>query len=445
MIFGMFGKKPADQGGGEDHDEDEEIELVSFQGALNGKSADLQANAKLAQIGLIPAKEFVTDALSRRAEMVRIDIKGERAQSTLSVDGVVYAGSRMPRPQAVAITQIMKLLAGLDPKNKATTQQGGLKSDYEGHPWEISVETTPQAEGVERLTLRFRDLKAKLNTLDELGFPGIVRQKIREKTPNRKGLVIIAGPPGSGVTTTTFAAIRGIDMYMYSCMSVANLGSREIINCTKFESQEGDSIVQTIARVQRAEADVLFVDPIKDAEYAKTLVDNCDTLTLMAEMPAKDAASAVAQLCAWVGDPAKVADAVQLVISSKLIRQLCEECKEAFRPNPKLLAKVGLPPETKVLYKKGEAPVDEKTGQEGEPCGKCGGIGYYGRVAMLEMLEGTEEMKEVIKQSPTADAIKAQMRKEGMQTLQKDGLRLVVEGKTALEELQRTFSSGTPQ
>lgn len=442
MIFGMFGKKPAGNSGGEDHDEEEEVDLVSFQGALNGKSADLQANAKLAQIGLIPAKEFVTDALSRRAEMVRIDIKGEKAQSTLSVDGVAYAGSRMPRPQAVAITQIMKLLAGLDPKNKASAQSGGLKSDYEGHPWEITVETTPQAEGVERLTLRFRDLKAKLTTLDELGFPGFVRQKIRERTPQRKGLVIVAGLPGSGVTTTTFAVIRGVDMYMYSCMSIAKLGSREIINCTPFVEQEGDSLAQTIARVQRAEADILFVDPIKSADYAKLLVDNCDTLTLVAEMPAKDASAAVAQLAAWVGDNAKVAESIQLVLSSKLIRQLCDDCKEAFRPNPKLLAKVGLPPETKVLYKKGDTPVDEKTGQEGEPCGKCGGIGYHGRVAMIEMLEGTDGMREVIQQQPTPDAIKSQMRKEGMQTLQKDGMRLVVEGKTSLEELQRVFSAG---
>lgn len=436
MIFGFFGKKQSD----DDHDdEEEEIELVSFQGAINGVEPDMKANAKLQQVGLVPAKEFVTDAITRRAEAVRLDIKGEKAQSTLIVDGMPYAGSRMSRQQALAVSQMLKLLAGLDPKGKGKT--GGIKSDYTGHPWEVTVESTPGPEGQERLTVRLRDLKAKLNSVEDLGFPPAVKEKIREATSHKKGIVLVCGPAASGLTTTLHATVRAVDMYLYSIFVTAKLGNRDIINVTKFEELEGDSLEQTFARIARAEADIVFAETVRDAETAKIITDTADRMTMMTDMAAKDAAHGLSQFTQLVGEPAKVAERMNLVLSSKMLRKLCEDCKEAFRPNPKLLAKVGLPPEVKTLYKKGEPIVDEKTGQAGDDCATCGGVGYVGRIAMLEVIDMTEGMRQVIAAGAAPDQIRAQMRNDNMQTLQKDGLRLVAEGKTSLEELQRVFKA----
>jgi type II secretory ATPase GspE/PulE/Tfp pilus assembly ATPase PilB-like protein len=437
VIFGMFGK-----GGGDDDDEDDEdVELVAFQGAVNGKEVDLSANARLAQAGLIPAKELVTDALQRRAETVKLEIKGERAQVTLYVDGIAYSGGKMARPQAVAVTQMMKLLAGLDAKLKGQPQSGGVKVDWQGTPYEVSVDTQPAADGSDKLTLRTRNLKAKMSTMEDLGFSASLKATLRDISSKRHGLVLVVGPPGSGITTSVFAYLKGLDLYMYSAFSIVKMGSREVYNVQKFEANEGDSLEFTMERMIRSEADVIFVDPIRDAETAKTCAKIAEKVTILGEMPAKDAASAIVQLRDWVGDGAAVANVIEGIFSQKLIRTLCSDCREAFRPNPKLLAKVGLPPETKVLYRKFEPEPDEKTGEMPDPCEKCNGSGYFGRIAMVELITPSDGVKKLVAEGATADAIKAQARADGMLTLHKDGLRLVAEGKTSLEELQRVFKT----
>jgi type IV pilus assembly protein PilB len=120
---------------------------------------------------------------------------------------------------------------------------------------------------------------------------------------------------------------------------------------------------------------------------------------------------------------------------------LCPSCKQAYAPNPKLLAKIGLPQETKALYRHRVRPQELARGEVWETCPKCNDLGYFGQVAMFELLEMTEGMQEVVRQGATPDLIRRQMKEDDMLTLQKDGLRLVAEGLTSLEELQRAFKA----
>lgn len=438
MIFGMFGGKRDDDD--EDEDDEDERELCSFQGALNDKPVDMKVNARLAQAGLIPAKEIITDAIERRAETVRLDIKGERGSSTFYIDGVAFAGGKMPRPQTVAITQMLKLLCGLDTKSKQP-QAGGVKAEFQGTPYEVTIDTAPQPDGTERLTARLRNLKIKIGTMEEAGFSAATKAQIRELTSKRHGLILIAGGPGSGVTTTAFAFLRGIDLFQYAAFTILDMGSREVYNVQTFEPKPEDDLKQTYERIIRAEADVIFSEPFKNADIAKAGAGAADRVCVMGEMPAKEAASAIVQFNQWVGDPQQMSEVFAAAYSTKLIRLLCPACKEAFRPNPKLLAKVGLPPETKVLYRKPEPEPDEKTGELPDPCEKCNDVGYIGRTPMLELITTSDGMKKLIAEGAAVDQIKAQARTEGMLTFHKDGLRLVAEGKTSLEELQRLFKT----
>ncbi|WP_373650189.1 GspE/PulE family protein [Schlesneria sp. DSM 10557] len=440
MVFG-FGKKNQNTRHEEDDDDDDDdVELVNFQGAMNGNTADMAANARLVQAALRPTKDLITDAIERRAEVIRVDVKGERAQVALSIDGMPYSGGRLAKQQASAIFQMLKVLSGLDARLKGKAQSGGVKAEFLGKKYELSVEFTPQAEGTERLVVRVRDLSQKLETPMDLGFSDSLRQTIREVTGHRHGLIICCGPAGSGVTTTTYALLRGIDVYLYSIYSIANT-TRELLNIKKFEVNPGDDIATSMGRMMREEADVIFVDPIRDQDTAQQLFSVADSICIVSEMQAKDCSSAIVQLREWAGDPQMASERIDAVFSPKLVRLLCTECREAFRPNPKLLEKVGLPPETKVLYRKGEPIVNEKTGEEEEPCEKCKGVGFYGRVAMMEVIIVSDPLRKLIASGAPADQIKALARAEGCLTFHKDGLRLVSEGKTSLEELQRVFKS----
>ncbi|MDQ3329361.1 MAG: Flp pilus assembly complex ATPase component TadA, partial [Planctomycetota bacterium] len=137
--------------------EDEpEIEYVLFQGPLNGVQPNLAANAKLAQAALVPTKELITDAILRRAEMIRLDPKGNAAVVRLYVDGVPYPAARMPRQQGTAVTQMIKLLSGLDIKERNAGQAGGLNAEHESVKYQLKVQVAP-GDGAERLIVRIEN------------------------------------------------------------------------------------------------------------------------------------------------------------------------------------------------------------------------------------------------------------------------------------------------
>lgn len=435
MIFGFGkGKKKVEE------EDDDEIELITFQGALNGKSANLKANPGLTRAGLVPAKEIISDAISRRAYTIRLEPKGERSVIYFLVDGMPFPGPRVPKQQGLAMTQIMKLLAGLNIQVRDKNQKGGIKAELGGLPYEVDVEVTP-GPGGERLVIGIDNLKTRPEKPDDLGIPENIREKIRDYSRARSGLLLACGGSRSGVTSSAVGLFRSLDAYTFNLYSIYTPGTRELPYVTEFEWLEGDDMGTTIARCQRVEADVIFCPPMSSADDAKTLFEHGSNSVLVTEFPARDTVAGLQQLLKWAGDKAVVAEQLKGILSQKLIRRLCPDCKQAYAPNPKLVAKIGLDKSIKALYRQRVQPQQLARGEEWEPCDRCGDLGYYGQTAMYEFLEMTEGMKEVVQGDPTPDAIRARMKADGMTVLQQDGLRLVAEGITSLEELQRVFKS----
>jgi type II secretory ATPase GspE/PulE/Tfp pilus assembly ATPase PilB-like protein len=439
VIFG-FGKKSGESKKSDDDDEEqEELDYVLFQGALNGREANLGANARLAQAGLIPTKELITDALLRRADQLRVEPKGDRALTQLSIDGIAYPGSRLSKQQGLAVTQMMKLLAGLDIQDRQKPQAGGLRAELQGTKYELWVMSHPVAQGAERLTVKIRNLASAPKTAEDVGFSKEMKEKVREITSEKKGLFLVCGGPASGVSTTAFAVLRSVDAYQYTIFVLGDLQGREVPNVTSFDKSESDSLETILDRVIRSEADVIYLDPIRDAETAATVLKRQEDVCFIAEFPTADALSGIAQFAKLVGN-AKAAEGLRAAMSQRLLRLLCDKCKLAYRPNPKMLGKIGLPPETKTLYR--SAPHQEKPAEGAEPtepCEVCGGTGYFGRSAIFEMAEMTDEMRKLVSAGGGLQEIKTQARKDNMITFQQEGLKLVVQGKTSLEELQRIF------
>ncbi len=396
----------------------------------------------LAQAGLIPAKELVTDALLRRADQLRIEPKGDRSLTQLSIDGIAYPGSRLSKQQGHAVTQMIKLLAGLDIQNRTKPQSGGLRAELQGTKYELWVISAPAADGAERLTVKIRNLASAPKTAEDVGFSKELKQRIREITSEKKGIILACGGPGSGVSTTAFAILRSVDAFQYTIFALGDLQGREIPNVSSLDKSEGDSLPTLLDRAIRSEADVIFIDPLRDAETAAPVLKWQPDVCFISEFPAADALNGIAQFAKLVGN-AKAAEGLRAVVSQRLIRLLCNKCKLAYRPNPKILTKIGLPPETKTLYR--AASIQQEKPAEGveppEPCEVCGGTGYFGRSAIFELAELTEGLRTLVAAEAGPQEIKAQARKDNMITLQHEGLKLVVQGKTSLEELQRIFQS----
>ncbi len=429
MIFG-FGRSNEDE-----YDDEEEMDLVLFQGTFSGVEVDISEHARLAEAGLERAKELVTDAIERRAELIRIEPKGERTVAQFQVDGIAFAGGRMSKKEGLAVTQILKLLSGLDIKQRKKPQNGILKAEFDDVKYYLDIHTKPLGGGAERLTINIIDVKNAKYGPDELDFNPAVREKIRELSHSKTGLLIAAGPPGSGTTTTAFAIARGIDSYIYAIYCFFDVGYRDLKNITPFDRRDDESLEEALQRLIRMEGDVAFVEPISDKEILETILKKQTELAIISEITAKDAAFAIEKMCKLSGNPQQIAEAVRGVFGQKLIRRLCTKCKKPYRPNPKLLKKVGLDESVATLYRNHKFDEEEDL----RPCKVCGGGGYYGRIAMLELIEMTESMKAVVAKGGSAADIKAQARKEKMLSFKNDGLRLVAEGITSLEELQRAF------
>lgn len=436
MIF-KFGKKKGGRGSSGD---EVEIELIRFQGATNGVPFDVEANQKLVRVAFDPVKELFTDAVTRGAETIRIDPKGERAGIGFLVDGIPVSAGRIPRQRAHAMIQMAKVLAGIKIGERSQPHVGGVKASLGADEYELEVRTQPQSGGVERLTVHVRNLDERLNKPEEIGMTPEVKAKVRELTGERHGFFLACGPPRTGVTTTLYASIRGLDAYLRDIQTVGDTEGRELINISAFETNPGDDLEETLRRCIRVEPDVILLDPIREASVAQVAVGFHDKCTLMTEIPATDAAAGLLQWSEWVGDPAMAAASICGAISQKLIRQLCGDCKEAYKPNPKLLTKIGLDPEEiQVLFRKARPPEDEA--DEIEPCPSCNDNGYRGRVAIFELVEMTEAMQELVASGADVAALRAHARQSEMLTLQKDAMRLVADGTTSLEELQRVFKN----
>ena len=428
MVFGFFGKKNE-----EEEEQEEEIDPISFLGPTSGVEVNLKANGRLVEAGLMRAKDLVTDALSRRADTLRLEPKGPQAVVTILVDGMPFPGGKMAKAEGNAITQMLKLLAGLDIKERKKTQAGGIKAEFDSKAYTLSVKSVPIADG-ERLIVRMQDSKIKLDTPAELGMGEAMRVKLRDLCAS-PGVLLTTGPSGSGTTTTLYALVRNVDAYIFTIFTIGDTEGRKLQQITPMEVDPNDDLATTITRATRKEANVILCDAIKDADTAKAIISKAEDVMLLSEIAGKDTPAALLQLLEWVGDAKKVAAGLKGIVTQKLIRILCSECRLAFKPKPDFLRKLGLPEDTPALYRK--PPEQQEGGMD--QCEMCGSMGYFGRTGMFEFLEMTDGLRELLAGKPDAAAIRSQMKKDKMTTLQQDGLRLVAEGRTSLEELQRVF------
>ena len=433
MIFG-FGKSTE-----EEEEFEEEIEPVSFQGALNGQPANLKDNARLVKAGLLRAKDIITDGLVLRAELMRFEPKGERYQVVFYVDGVANPGPKLSKQQGMAVVQVIKLLSGLNIQERKRPQSGGVLAELEEVSYQLRVSTSP-TEGGERLSLKAINVDIPLDRADDIGVTEENKEKIRKLSKGRNGLILVSGAPNSGTTTTTFGVVRSVDAYQYTIFSLADPEHREFSHIATLEKKEGDTYDDELRRIIRMEADIIYLYPVTDEASVKSILNVKDEVSMIAEISAKDSFAGLIKFCKLAGSAETGVNALRCVVGHKLIRTLCDQCKEAFRPNPKLLEKMGLPKSTKMLYRPPRHTVDEE-GNEIEPCEKCEGLGYYGRTLMMELIEMTDEIKQLVISGAEPGKIRALAKKQGMPTFQKEGIRLVAEGKVSLDELQRVFKS----
>ena len=230
-----------------------------------------------------------------------------------------------------------------------------------------------------------------------------------------------------------------MDRYTRGFVSIEDVAEKEVdvenIVEKTFDGAAGETLMTPLPKILREYPDVLVVPEIKDAESAAALCDQANQeRTVITTTRAKEAAEALLRVAQLKAPLDQLASAVKVVIDRRMIRKLCDKCKEAYPPPPQLLQQLGIPPgRVEALYRP-PTPDPEKPQ---EPCEQCRGIGYFGRTGIFEALIVNDKVREALQKTPQLNAVRQAARKAGMRVLQEEGVLLVVTGATSLPELMR--------
>ncbi|MDR3633409.1 MAG: GspE/PulE family protein [Isosphaeraceae bacterium] len=407
---------------------------IVFVGKSQGASKEDPTRVRQAEESrsYMSAKELVYDAVLRRATDIHLEPTPDQLSIRYRIDGILHAAEPFDRPTGDAVLNVFKVLAALDISEKRKPQDGSFGAKLEGRDLEFRVATSGSKSG-EKMVMRILDNASGVQRLDDSGLRPKLVTEIRGLVTQPHGMFLCCGPTGSGKTTTLYACLREIDRFQKNIITVEDPIEYHLDNITQMEinQKSGQTFSGSLRSILRQDPDVIMIGEIRDQETATIACQAATTGHMVfSTVHANDTVTALFRLLDLGVEPFMIASALTAVLGQRLVRVLCENCKEPYKPKPEFLKKANLPiDKVDVFYRKPTEPQ--------EVCPQCGGTGYLGRIGIFELLIITEPMRDMIRENPSINAIKAEARKNGMIYLQEDGLRQVIQGKTSIDELLR--------
>ena len=407
---------------------------IQFIGKSQGASKEDPTRVRAAEESrsYMAGKELVYDAVLRRATDIHLEPTPEQLSIRYRIDGLLHAAEPFDRPTGDAVINIFKVLGALDISEKRKPQDGSFGAKLEGRELEFRIATSGSKSG-EKMVMRILDNSTGVSRLEDAGMRTKLVAEIRGVVSQPHGMFLCCGPTGSGKTTTLYACLREIDRYQKNIITVEDPIEYHLDNITQMEinTKSGQTFAGSLRSILRQDPDVIMVGEIRDSETATIACQAATTGHMVfSTVHANDTVTALFRLLDLGVEPFMIASALSAVLGQRLVRVLCEACKEPYKPKPEFLKKANLPADkVDVFYRRPENPE--------QVCPQCGGTGYLGRTGIFELLIITEPMRDLIRDNPSINAIRAEARKNGMIYMQEDGLRQVIQGRTSIEELLR--------
>ena len=387
--------------------------------------------------GYMAAKELVYDAIVRRSTDIHLEPKKEQIAVRYRIDGMLATAEPFERPVGEAVVNVFKVLGAMDIAERRKPQDGSFAAEMEGRQIDFRCASQGTMEG-EKLSLRILDKSQQINKLSDLGMREKLVEEVRALVTQPHGMVIASGPTGAGKSTSLYAALREIDRYTRNIITIEDPIEYHLDNVTQIEinTKAGQTFAMSLRSVLRQDPDVIMIGEIRDDETAQIACQAATTGHMVfTSLHSNDAITALFRLLDLGVEPFLVSSALTAVWSQRLVRKLCDHCKEPYKPKPEFLKKANLPAaKIDVFYRPPKPETREQV------CPSCGGSGYRGRTGVFELLVITDKLRDLIKENPSMTNIKAEARKNGMLYLQEDGLRQVIRGVTSVQELMRVIT-----
>ncbi|MGE0479071.1 MAG: GspE/PulE family protein [Phycisphaerae bacterium] len=387
-------------------------------------------------------QDLLFDALWRRAALVEITPAGQTAKVVYTVDSVPTPREPLPRPDADGVVQFLKQAAGLNLEERRKPQSSKMMAAVGDTKTELHVKTDGSTAG-EKLLLRFVGSEKSYKTTD-LGFTEKQLELVQASIVQApKGLVLVTAPPGQGLTTTTYSFARSHDAFLQNIQMLEFARDLEVDNITQhlFTPGADKTFFQEFQKVVRTDPDVLVLPEIRDRETAALACEAAGhKQKVYVALPALDVLDALRRWMKLVGDNAVASKSLIAVVNQRLVRKLCTECKQPYKPDATQLRKMNMPAD-KVLYRAPEPQYDK----HGNPivCQTCHGSSYYGLTAAFDILPVDNAFRAVLGKAKSFAEIQSHAQKLGI-GIQQQALQKVFDGVTSIQEVVRATKPPSP-
>jgi general secretion pathway protein E len=367
-----------------------------------------------------------TQALREGASDIHIEPFETRLVVRLRIDGTLRDLIEPARALHGAIVSRVKIMAQLDIAEKRLPQDGRITLRVAGKPVDVRVSTIPTGHG-ERVALRLLDKQAGRLDLTRLGMDEATLAHMDRLILEPHGIVLVTGPTGSGKTTTLYAALSRLDATALNIMTVEDPIEYDLdgISQTQVNTRIEMSFARALRTILRQDPDVVMIGEIRDLESAQIAVQASLTGHLVfATLHTNDAVSAVTRLVDMGVEPFLLASSLIGVVAQRLVRRLCLECRKPFAADAAQLRTLGLTPTDGTFY-------------SAQDCAACNRTGYRGRTGIYELMTVDDDLRRLIHDRASEQALRVHALSRGMGSLRDDGMRWAAQGVISLEEVVR--------
>ena len=374
-------------------------------------------------------------AVAERASDVHLEPCADGLRVRFRVDGVMHELFTAPRGAELGVLSRLKVIAGMDISERRIPQDGRCTHEVDGEKVDIRVATVPTING-EAAVIRILDRAAEVANLDELGFLPENLNAVRAAARRPWGAILVAGPTGSGKTTTLYAILRELNTPERNIMTIEDPVEITLdgIKQVQVHTRAGLTFASALRSFLRADPDVMLVGEIRDPETATIAAEASLTGHLvLSSIHTNDAAGTPLRLLEMGVEPFLVSSSLSAIVAQRLARRLCERCREEYKPDDGELMALGW---TGDRLLEGDRPVFHRA----IGCPSCSDTGYRGRMAIHEVMVVTEEIASLISRKAPADQVRAVAISQGMRTLRQDGVMKIADGLTSVEELFRVLA-----
>jgi general secretion pathway protein E len=376
------------------------------------------------------ANSLFYQASKERASDIHIEPFEQELLIRFRIDGILYDTLAPPKAIQPLLVSRIKIMAGLNIAEKRLPQDGRIRLKVAGKDIDIRVSVIPTAFG-ERVVLRLLDRSSALLGMEELGLSGrnltLVTRLIRQS----HGIILVTGPTGSGKTTTLYAALSQINTSDKNIITIEDPIEYQLRGIGQMQvSPKIDlTFAAGLRSILRQDPDVIMIGEIRDAETAEIAIQAALTGHLVfSTLHTNDSFGAVSRLLDMGIEPYLVSSSLLGVMAQRLVRRVCQDCRQAYNPAESEIRDIGFTP---------QAVQGRPFYRPGPGCETCHGKGYRGRSGIHELLLFTDAIRALVMQRVDAAAIRRAAVESGMLTLRDDGAEKVLVGLTTVEEVVR--------